>query len=118
MDKMLGPSKKKKTNQEKLEEALGPNVGDLVVSGDAKIEDLEAPPAWEADPNDPPDSPVDISSRSVHPRPCCCCRVYCVLFAFFVLVRGIFCYGEHVFAFGGMLSSCTRTVFYFSAPFV
>lgn len=69
LDKMLGPKKKKKTNQEKLEEALGPDTGDLGDlaggggGGDAKIEDLEAPPAWEADPNEPPDSPVDISSR-------------------------------------------------------
>ena len=60
VDKMLGPKKKKKTNEEKLEEALGDKDGDV---GDAKIEDLEAPPAWEADPNDPPQSPVDISSR-------------------------------------------------------
>lgn len=76
MDKMLGP-KKKRTNQEKLEEALGPDaggVGDLVAGGDAKIEDLEAPPAWEADPNDPPDSPIDISSRSV-----VVCACFCVL---------------------------------------
>lgn len=68
MDQMLGPKKRKKSKQEKLEEALGPNagdVGDLVAGGDAKIEDLEAPPAWEADPNEPPDSPVDISSRFV-----------------------------------------------------
>lgn len=70
MDKIIGPKKPKdkKTNLEKLEDALGPSRGeggivDGVIEGESKtIEDLEAPPAWEADPNDP-DSPIDISTR-------------------------------------------------------
>ncbi|CBJ26637.1 adhesin-like protein [Ectocarpus siliculosus] len=67
LDKIIGPknTKVKKTNQQKLDDALGPDDGagvDKAVE-DGKMEDLEAAPAWEADPDDPPDSPVDISSR-------------------------------------------------------
>ncbi|CAN0485487.1 unnamed protein product, partial [Ectocarpus sp. 12 AP-2014] len=67
MDKIIGPKKvkAKKTKQQKLDDALGPDDGagiDKAVE-DGKMEDLEAAPAWEADPDDPPDSPVDISSR-------------------------------------------------------
>ncbi|CAN0058299.1 unnamed protein product [Scytosiphon promiscuus] len=74
LDKIIGPKKEKKpkkTNQQKLDDALGPARGDgalvdgVIVGeeGESKtIEDLEAPPAWEADPDDP-DSPIDISSR-------------------------------------------------------
>ncbi|CAM9959510.1 unnamed protein product [Hapterophycus canaliculatus] len=74
MDKLIGTKKakkKKKTNQQKLESALGRARGDasivngviVVEEAESKtIEDLEAPPAWEADPEDP-DSPIDISSR-------------------------------------------------------
>ncbi|CAM9140361.1 unnamed protein product [Ectocarpus sp. 12 AP-2014] len=67
MDKIIGPkkAKAKKTKQQKLDDALGPDDGTGIDKGveDGKMEDLEAAPAWEADPDDPPDSPVDISSR-------------------------------------------------------
>lgn len=74
MDKLIGSQKQKKnkkSNLEKLRDALGPARGDptmingVIVAdeGESKIiEELEAPPAWEADPDDP-DSPIDISSR-------------------------------------------------------
>ncbi len=73
LDKIL--PKRKKTKREKLDEALGPDaagvdVAELVATGDAKMEDLEAPPVWEANPA--ADSPVDISSR--YAQTSCLCR--------------------------------------------
>ncbi|CAM9940108.1 unnamed protein product [Ectocarpus sp. 4 AP-2014] len=67
LDKIIGPekAKAKKTKQQKLDDALGPDDGAGFAKAveDGKMEDLEAAPAWEADPDDPPASPVDISSR-------------------------------------------------------
>ncbi|CBJ26634.1 hypothetical protein Esi_0040_0002 [Ectocarpus siliculosus] len=67
LDKIIGPKKTKvkKTKQQKLDDALGPDDGAGFAKAveDGKMEDLEAAPAWEVDPDDPPDSPIDISSR-------------------------------------------------------
>lgn len=51
MDKILGPKKKKGARQQD--------------KGDGKVEDLEAPPAWERD-SSAAESPVDISRRVCH----------------------------------------------------
>ncbi|CAB1100084.1 unnamed protein product [Ectocarpus sp. CCAP 1310/34] len=67
LDKIIGPkkTKAKKTNQQKLDDALAPDdgAGFAKTVEDGKMEDLKATPAWEADPDGPPDSPIDISSR-------------------------------------------------------
>ncbi|CAN0138387.1 unnamed protein product, partial [Pylaiella littoralis] len=63
VDKVLEPMKASKTSQQKLDEALEPATGSMRGTGEVKIEDLEAPPAWEVDHNVLLEAPIDTSTR-------------------------------------------------------